>query len=441
MATIRVRSTDGSDSDNGSTWALAKAKIDNSGWTISAGDEIYLSQAHSEAKASAYSLATAGTDASPTRILCVNDGADPPTTPTTGAVISTTGASNITISGKSHLYGISFRAGVSGSSTANINISGNTVFDNCELRLESTGTFSRINPATTTNRSEWRNCNVKFGSTSQGILGGTAGRFWWNGGSVLAGGSTPGVLLQPGSNTPDVLIENVDFSNLDATFNIAAAINPPGRIILRNIKLPSGWSGALLSGSWTTNAAGRIEMWNGDAGDTNYRVWIEDYYGTIRDETTLVRSGGASVDGVGISLKMTSNSIANYLSGSLDSPLIGAKRIATVGSPMTFDVEILCDSATPLTNKDVALEMQYLGDASSPLGSRVSNLIASKISTASATNHASSAASWTTTGMSDPQPQKLSVTATPEQAGYVLPIVRLMKPSMTVYVDAALASA
>src|SRR3990167_9027284 len=92
MATLYVRSTDGSDADTGATWALAKASLAGAFAAASAGDTIYVSQVHAETQASAMTLTSPGTAASPVRVLCVNDAAEPPTALATTATVTTTGA-------------------------------------------------------------------------------------------------------------------------------------------------------------------------------------------------------------------------------------------------------------------------------------------------------------------------------------------------------------
>src|SRR5574340_915503 len=79
MANIYVRSTDGSNTDNGTTWELAKLDLSGAAAIDAAGDNVYLSQVHAESTATAVSLYFAGTVGNPTKIVCVNDGAAPPT--------------------------------------------------------------------------------------------------------------------------------------------------------------------------------------------------------------------------------------------------------------------------------------------------------------------------------------------------------------------------
>ena len=104
MATRYVRSTDGSDSDDGSTWALAKATVAGVTAIDTAGDTLWISQAHAETSGSAITFAGAGTNASPTKLLCGNDAAEPPTALATGGSITGTGAAAINFNNALYAY-------------------------------------------------------------------------------------------------------------------------------------------------------------------------------------------------------------------------------------------------------------------------------------------------------------------------------------------------
>jgi hypothetical protein len=105
----------------------------------------------------------------------------------------------------------------------------------------------------------------------------------------------------------------------------------------------------------------------------------------------------------------------------------------TVGSPVTVTVEVITNNVT-LTNLDIWLDVMAMNTASSTLGSWTSSASALL---SSATNLPSSSESWTTTGLTTPVRQKLSVTFTPQVVGDFIAIVRLARASTTVYVDPA----
>ena len=145
MAVRYVRSTDGSDADNGTTWALAKATLTGVAAIDTAGDTLWVSDNHAESTASAVSLALAGTAASPTRVVCGDDAAEPPTAVATTGTVTTTGNSTITLfsgGGYGYVYGLSFIAGSGASGTASIVCNAvRAVLDTVQLRA---GNYRRV---------------------------------------------------------------------------------------------------------------------------------------------------------------------------------------------------------------------------------------------------------------------------------------------------------
>lgn len=172
-------------------------------------------------------------------------------------------------------------------------------------------------------------------------------------------------------------------------------------------------------------------MINCDSADTHYTYRKHAQLGTIRDETTIVRTGGQDVDGTGISLKMVTNANAEFPMLTLDTFEL-QKEVTSVGSSVTATVEFLHDSVTALTDAEIWLDIQYLGTSGLPISSFISDGISVVVAPAA---QASSSETWTTTGMTNPNKQKLSVTFTPQEAGMIIATVRLAKASYTVYVD------
>ena len=438
MAAFYVRSTDGSNANNGTTWALAKATLAGAMAVASAGDTIYVSQVHAETQASSLTITCPGTNVAPCKIVCGNDGAQPPTAVATTATVTTTGANNLNLSGSFYCYGITFNAGTGGTradlqpciSTGDIQY-----YEHCSFRLLTT-VLSNLytGPGTGQSQLAWKNCTVKFGGTAQEFVG--EGPFTWSGGSVISGSSTPavlfGALVAGAGNGGPWLIENVDFSNFASTLVFSVA--PPALFapfILRNCQLPASWSGTLLSG--TFSHPGRIEMYDCDNAATNYRLWIEDYFGTIRDETTVVRTGGASDGTTPLSWKMSGGGRNVYPGPQYLKSVEFALFNTTTGASKTLTVEGLHDSVSNLTDHDVWLEVNYLGASGAPLGTMASSSVADVLTAAN--NLTSSTVAWTTTGITNPNKWKLQVTITPALKGYYLCRVVVAKASQAVYID------
>lgn len=272
-------------------------------------------------------------------------------------------------------------------------------------------------------------CVFKLASTWQSIRFSSIARL--KNISFESGGTTPTAGLLSGGNAGalcDLEIDGPDFSNLASTFSIfkVPSENLPVRAVIRNPKMPTSWSGNLLYGAFS-QPLGRYEMY----GHTNaYSLWIEDPAGVIRDETTIVATGGGVDGATAVSHKMTTNANANRHGMTLDSADI-LIFVESVGSSKTARVEIIHDSITALTNAEVWFELSHLGP--SGVMDSVNDAPATLLTTAS--DQTTSTATWTETGLTNPNKQALEVTFTPQVAGWVRGRVRLAKPNKTIFVD------
>ncbi len=431
MATIYVRSTDGNNSDNGSTWALAKLDLAGAAAIDAAGDVIYVSDNHAESTGASVTLAFAGTAASPVQIVCVDDSAEPPTAVSTAGTATVSGTTlSFVIQGNLYCYGLRFNAG----NAITLGTANNSqTYENCKFTLTNTGTsgiFTWGNHTNGPGTLRLKNCDISFANAAHYInLGGLF--FEWEGGSVLSGSSTPtgGMFRNTERVGRGAIVSGVNFSNCSSSLILSTA-TLPGKFVFRNCRMPSGWSTGNL---WTgTKVAGfRAELYNCDSGDTNYVLQIEDFCGTILHEPTIVRTGGASDGTTTLSWKMVSNATAEYPHQALNSPEI-VRWNETTGSSITVTVETITDNVT-LTDGECWLEVQYLGTSGVPLSSFIEDAKADVLATAA--NQTTSSETWTTTGLTTPVKQKLSVTFTPQEKGFIHAVVKLAKASTTVYVD------
>ena len=93
--------------------------------------------------------------------------------------------------------------------------------------------------------------------------------------------------------------------------------------------------------------------------------------------------------------------------------------------------EILHDSVTNLQDDEVWLETEYLGTSGFPLSLFANDRAADILATPA--DQAASTETWTTTGLTNPNRQKLVTTQTPQEKGYYRCRVGLAKASYTVY--------
>jgi hypothetical protein len=437
MADRYVKNT-GSNTSPYDTWAKAATTLATAVTGSAAGDNIYVSSAHSASGLASQTLTFPGTASNPLKVISVNDSAAPPTTTASGGAEALTASANWLIGPFGYVDGMAFSAGTGTNSTGSITLASGSgaqasEFRGCTFTLNNTGSASRVffqsANFSAASRVSATDCTFVLGNqATHGI--GIGGRVTISGGSVSGPTSyTTGVFQTSASGRNTYAeIDGMDLSGVGAESNLVSSSTASMITRLSNCKLPSGWTGSLFSG--TRFSGQRVSIYNCDNADTNYRLWIEDYAGSIRDETTIVRSGGASDGTTPIAWRMASNADANSLNVPLRAdPIVVWNE--TIGSPVTVTVEVLTDGVT-LTDNDCWLNVDYLGTNGFPLGLTASNKVATIL--AAPTNHASSSATWTTTGISSPVKQKLSVTFTPQEVGFLSIAVRLGKPSTTVYV-------
>lgn len=436
MAIIYLRSTDGSDSDDGSTWALAKATLAAALTAAGAGGTVYVSQAHAETQATAMTLVSPGTAASLVRVCCVSDSSEPPTTMTTGATVSTTGASSIIFTGFAYVYGVSFQAG-SGTSLAPITFgSSNNAWswrlDTCSLKLQGSNAGSKIFAGVLNLRDSLLhliNTTITFPSSSSGIVCPT--NLVWQDTASALDGTIPTTLFIPttsSSGMANVTVRGVDLSALTSGDYLVTPAALPGSYRFVNCKL--GSSVSAINGSIPGQGGAVVTIDNCDSSDTNYRMEHYKYQGSIKTETSKIRSGGASDGTTPISWNMTTLAGSSFVSP-LESPPISIWN-ETTGSSKTVTVEIAQDSAaTALNDDEIWIEVEYLGTSGYPMTSIASDRKANMLSSAAA--QTTSGATWS--NMTTPTKQQLSVTFTPQEKGLFAARVMLAKSSTTVYVD------
>lgn len=449
MANIYVRSTDGSDADNGSTWALAKATLLGAAAIDAPGDRIYVSQAHAESSAAAQVIGFGGTTAAPVWVVGSNDAAEPPTALSTTPTLTTTGNTGFNIQNTAYIYGLDFKAGTGATGTsANIIMApagSHQYYQNCTFELLTTSVSPLIQaPASAAGHSHsklsWKDCSVKFSNASQAI-GVGRGTLTWDGGGLVSGGTSPTNLVKFEGSSNSLSVAN--FSNLDLS-NCSAGVNLftgaiGGNSWIRNSKLPASWSGALFNG--TPTAGQRVSMYNCDAGDTNYRMQIVTYAGNITSETVIVRTGGASDGTTPLSWKMVTGADAEYPLILLESDEI-VQWNETTGSSLTATIEIIHDSqgagsGSKFQDDEIWLEVMYLGTSGFPLGTWITDCKADVL--AAAANQTDSSETWTTTGLTTPVKQKLSVTFTAQEKGFIHARVVMATASKTAYICPKLA--
>jgi hypothetical protein len=441
MAVIYLRSTDGSDSDNGSTWALAKATLAAALTAAGAGGTVYVSDNHAETQNTAMTLTSPGTAAAPVTVICVNDSGNPqpPTARLATATVTTTSTSHMTFNGFAYVYGITFNVGTAAGSSQMQLGTGTPFwwkFEQCNLNIISTNSAGAGILVGQTNASatddhvvELINTTVRFSATAQAIF--LYANLRWVGGSLNAAGSLPTVLIRPGS-VPGVKADliGVDLSAAGSGQALwLASSTKPSFLTMKDCKL--GSSVAISSGTIAGQGGAEAHVVDSDSADTNYRYYRESYLGTIQHETTIVRTGGASDGTTPISRVMESSAAVKVICPLVSDPIVMWNE--TVGSSVSVEIETVTDNVT-LKDNECWVVVEYLGTSGFPLALVASDANSEPI-LSSGSNQASSTVTWTTTGLTTPVKQKLGVTFTPQEKGTIRAYVVLAKASTTVYFD------
>jgi hypothetical protein len=446
MANRYVRHTSSNTSPY-DTWAKAATTIVSAVTGESAGDVIYVSQVHSESSATQQNIALAGTAASPVKVICGNDSAEPPTATATTAVVTTTNGNAITVTGFGYLYGITFNIGSGVNNVTSTQFGdGGTYqeYEDCAFNIVATGGNAPIALGTIANtqptRVIWRNCTAKIAASAQGIVGSLC-TFEWYGGSVSSGSSaaTSGFFRTNASGEHNELrVLGVNLEHVGVTGYLCGKISLSVlRVKFINCKIPAFTTGGLYTG--TLEPSDRIELYNCDSADTNYRLWIADLWGEITSDISVYNDAGAD-DGSaqGFSWKMVSTANAEFPHQTLVSGEIVKWNDTTTGT-LTATVEIVHNSQGSGTNgalrdDEIWLEVMCMDPGATPVGKWQSDRCANLNLNSNAADQDSSAAAWTGDAAGW-DTQKLSVSFTPKEKGFVHARVCLAKASATVYID------
>lgn len=422
----------------GADWTNAFTTLVAAFAAMVAGDTAYVAHDHAETQASAMTLTSPGTAASPCKVICGSTaGSVPPVSAdlaTTGT-ISTTGANALTFgAGYTYYYGLAFSAG-SGVVNSGLVISGAGLhyFKSCKTaKLGTNAAVAAITVGAVTPSAYFEvifdNTTVQFGSTGDRIA--VRGKFKWiNTPSAIAGATFPAFLFGTSNALATVaLIEGVDLSALTSNGLVAVA-DAGNSFVFKHCKLGSGF---VVSGTQTLPGGGNVKIIACDSGDTNYKTEMHaSYLGVQTTETTIVHSGGASDATTPVSWKIVTT--ANPERHMPFECLPIAIWNETTGSAITVTLEGVWDAGAVPNSDDIWINVEYLGTSGFPLGNFASSAPADVL--AAGTALASSSVTWTTTGLATPVKFKMSVTITPQEKGPITVRIRAGAASKTFYVD------
>lgn len=411
-------------------------------------DTIYVHDAHSESPnfGSEYYYIIGGTTITdPMKIFCVDkDNSD---ALSSGAVVYNNSTNSLYFYNYVHTYGITF---YSKTHVGVVNAAGAVSLGAAIIEGNGTDIGLKVDQANAMVMAGYTNqkCNsliIKNTGVSLGLLTNSFRVFYqadiiWKGGTLTApNGVTALITFTATTNTygtANFIFEDVDLDAVGAGATATSLVSLTNstylNILFSRCKLPSDAGFTVTSGSWVTRNQGKVRLHHCSSGNRYYDFYEESCEGSSQDETTIVRTNGASDGTTSQSIKMISSvSTADKYNG-LESPPITVWNSAT--TEKTFTVECIWDSATNIQDDEVWIELEYPANNTDGLGSVATDrcvILGTPADQAAGVG----SGNWTTTGLTNPNSFKLSVTASPGKAGPVTARVYLAKASTTIYVD------
>lgn len=433
--------------------ALATAKITGAGndaatvtfatrtQNHAAGDSIFPSSNHNAAYAAAATLLFAGTPASLNQITSVDESVSGHIPPggadvKAGAIEATTGNNSFTPGGIGYAYirGVTFNGGTGAvGAVINLGTSGdhNLTFENCALAKLGTGVGTwtlGIAASTSKQKVTLINTTIQQGNVGDSIRVRNQ-LAWRNTASAIQGATVPTTLFGDGG---DLVLQGIDLSALGSGKTIIGAQTQPDRIYLNDCKFGASVTVAVTP----TDPTPEIYVTRSDSSGTNYVEQVYRYTGTQIDETTIVRTGGATDGTTPKSRKITTTANSKWVLPFESNPI--AIWNNTTGGNVTVTIHGTWNQNAVPNNDDIWIDVEYLGSNTSPLGSfatatKANNLASGTPLTADHTSvwgGGGSGAGWS--------PFVISVLLSapqPAQVGTIYVYVKGAKATSTFYID------
>ncbi len=354
MAVIFCNSVDGSDVDDGSTWALAKATMQAAITAAGAGGTVYCASPHADPTATVTYTFPVATGA-PVTIISVDEATGaPPSTFERGATLSPTDANaDMTIAGAGIFIGFNLTI------DDNVTISADSflTFVDCIFTGETSANWFCVQDDIIL---RFDRCVFDLNFTNFGWAIGGGSRFTCTNCSLDATATAQTIFMKSVvARGGQVIIENCDFSNGANGFDVIGPAALPGNpgdghalhYNVSGCKLPDATS-SIVADTFVEHGS-RIEAYNNDNGNTIHNVLIQDFRGDAIDDIVTFRN--ATFEGTtGYSLKVTTNT--NTRRGVLPFRFLLAEYWADAGK--THTVHFVSDGTDAFDSADLWCEFE-----------------------------------------------------------------------------------
>lgn len=428
MANVYVRSG-AAGAGTGADWANAYTTLAAAFTAKAAGDSFWVSEDHAESTASAVTNTSPGTLANPCFVYCVNHaGTVPPVSADlrTTATITTTGNSNLTNAGSFYCYGITFTSatGAQANQIQLLTAAGRQSYDACAFAFGTSLGSTLIIGANADTRVDWNNTTFNVGANLH-IFSVRGALFLWRNTVSAFVGSQSGTAFQVAGTASNALLEGVDLSAITGT--IWGALTGARSVYIKDCKLAAN----VTVCATPTGVGGDLYLVRSDSAAANYRSEKYSYTGTETTETTVTRAGGANDGATNQTRKIVTTANSKWVLPFQALPItMWVDQLVST----TLVLEGTINAAAVPKNDEIWLDVEYLGSSATPQGSLATNTKADNLATGS--NLTASTATWNGGGSGAGwSPFQLSVTFTPQQAGWVTLYVKAAKASTTYYVD------
>ena len=379
--------TGASTTDSGVTWkclgatgafsklAAPHARLTNARAWGAAGNVFWIADNHAEIQSLSMSLKGPGTITSPDYNLCFDHTASlPPSSSNLKSAATITNSANtaINVYGYSYYYGCQFLSQATSGTALQLANAVYTNLDTCVFNLNGgsgTALFS-IGSASGISYARLHNTQVSFSAVGQTIKFGSGNYVWDATPNAIQGSALPTILIQNSTVSGSANIRDVDFSAYTSGTIIGAGSTGAFNFILRDCKFNSG---ATIAATPANASGSRVDVITSDSIASTYQQQRYWYQGTLVPDTTVTMTGGASdgVTAIAWKITTTANVVWPFPFETFPIGLFFPNSLWSngLGLSSNFNVRGIVNAAAVPLNDQLWMEVEYLGSATSTLGS------------------------------------------------------------------------